>query len=74
MSQATGGGPLTTRKPWELVGVSRTYWYRLMGSGRAPAPVSFGGARYWRVADLEAWLAGLKPVQAICPRKKAVPA
>lgn len=42
-----------------LVPVSRSTWWRLVGSGRAPAPVKLSqGVTAWRVGDLRAWLAG----------------
>jgi predicted DNA-binding transcriptional regulator AlpA len=34
-------------------------------AGRIPKPITLGGARKWRVAEIEQW------VQASCPRRSA---
>jgi predicted DNA-binding transcriptional regulator AlpA len=59
MAQAVTNGVMVTRRPWSVIGVSRTCWYRMMGANQTPPPVSVGGVRYWRVADLEKWIAEL---------------
>jgi predicted DNA-binding transcriptional regulator AlpA len=55
---------LTTRKPWLVAGLSRSGWYRLWSQGQVPAPVQVPGSRrnHWRIADITAWVAALKPV------------
>lgn len=47
-----------------MLGVStRTLW-RWAASGRVPPPVRIGGCARWRVADLDAWVAALRPSAA----------
>jgi predicted DNA-binding transcriptional regulator AlpA len=65
---------LVTRKPWLVVGLSRTGWYRLMSQGTTPPPVAVAGARYWRVADLEAWVANLPHRDTYAQPHRRVPA
>jgi predicted DNA-binding transcriptional regulator AlpA len=42
-------------------GVSRSQWFRLRSAGHAPKPVRMPGSSrpWWRVRDLDRWLAGL---------------
>lgn len=43
-------------------GVSRSAWYKLVASGKAPRPVKLGRSTRWRRAELEAWIrAGCPP-------------
>lgn len=37
--------------------VSRTTWYELISIGYAPAPLKIGTGSFWRVEDIEAFLA-----------------
>jgi predicted DNA-binding transcriptional regulator AlpA len=53
---------LMTGKPWEVCGLSRSAFYRLVAAGEAPAPIRLPGARpCWRLADLRRWVEGLRP-------------
>jgi predicted DNA-binding transcriptional regulator AlpA len=42
-----------------LGGISTRSLRRLVSRGEAPAPIHLGRLARWRVADLEAWIAGL---------------
>src|SRR5262245_9222882 len=54
--------PLTTRKPWLVVGVSRATFKRLQSAGKAPGPIDVGTSHpVWRVSDLERWVESRKP-------------
>jgi len=44
-----------------LCDISRTLWFSLLASGRAPRGLRLGRCRRWSVAELEAW------TQAGCP-------
>jgi predicted DNA-binding transcriptional regulator AlpA len=44
-----------------LAGVSRSTWFRLVASGRAPRGLYLGSKRLWTVAELERWLAAGAP-------------
>jgi prophage regulatory protein len=49
-----------------LCGVAKRTWWRLVSSGRAPAPIRLGGSVRWRRAELSDWIAGgCKPVRTI---------
>ncbi len=39
-----------------LVGLSYRAWLRLCDAGRAPWGLKLGGARRWRLDELEAWI------------------
>jgi len=55
---------LGTREPWLMVGCSRTTWHRLVSAGHAPQPIRLPhGSPFWRVRDIEDWLASLRPDQ-----------
>lgn len=42
-----------------MFNMSRSFFYGQFSSGRiAPLPISFGKKKLWRVADLQAWVAG----------------
>ncbi len=43
----------------KLLGIGRTTLWNNVKKGEAPAPVKFGGATRWRVADLLAFVANL---------------
>lgn len=46
------------------VGVSRSAWFRLRAADELPAPVAIPGCGpRWRRADLDRWLAKLKPAK-----------
>jgi excisionase family DNA binding protein len=48
----------------KLLDMSRAHFYRMLKSGRAPAPVRLGGCVRWRVDELRAWVsAGMPPRQ-----------
>lgn len=58
------GGPvallLDAEAAAELTGLSRSNFYRLVGSGKLPGPVEIpGSGPKWRRADLERWVANL---------------
>lgn len=56
-------GPLLTRQPWLIVGISRSAFYRLLAADQAPRPLAVpGSGRVWRVSDLERWVGTMKPV------------
>jgi predicted DNA-binding transcriptional regulator AlpA len=65
---------LTTRWPWDMVGISRASYYRLMSQGKAPRPLGiFEGRSIWRIADIVEWLGKLKLSTPTSNRRK-VPA
>lgn len=39
--------------------ISERTWLRLVANGKAPAPVKVGRLTRWRIAELEAYVAGL---------------
>lgn len=46
----------------ELVGLAKPTIYKMMAAGKFPLPVTRTGRHVaWRAADVEAWLAELKP-------------
>ncbi len=52
---------LATTRPWEWLDMSRSTWYELLDRGIAPPAIQLpAGKRFWRVADLEKWLAAFK--------------
>ncbi len=65
--------PVTTPVPQALVadaaeaarlcGVSRTTWFALLSSGRAPRGVHLGRCRRWSVDELRRW------IEAGCPAR-----
>jgi len=40
-----------------LVGISRSYWMRLVAEERTPEPIRLGRRVLWRRSDIEAWVA-----------------
>jgi predicted DNA-binding transcriptional regulator AlpA len=49
---------------WAFIGVTRANWYRMRSAGELPDPVEVpGGELMWRRADLEKWVARLKPAR-----------
>ena len=47
---------------WTYCGLSRSGWFRLKSAGELPAPIHVSGVGLrWRRADLDKWLARLKP-------------
>ena len=52
---------LTADGAAQVLGLSRSAFYRLHSSGRVPQPVRLGGAVRWRAEELRAW------VRAACP-------
>ncbi len=40
-----------------LVGISRSYWMRLVSEERTPKPIRLGRRVLWRRSDIEAWVA-----------------
>ncbi len=68
---------LPQREAWEYCGVSRSGWFKLRAQGLLPLPIEIPhvGQR-WRKADLDKWLASLKPSRKIrrSPRPAAEPA
>lgn len=44
-----------------LAGISRSHWFRLVASGRAPAGLRLGSRRLWRVDEIDRWLAAGAP-------------
>jgi predicted DNA-binding transcriptional regulator AlpA len=68
----TADPPATTAEPvpllldqeraWQFLGVSRSRWYRLRSMGELPRPVRVpGGGVFWRRADLERYVARMRP-------------
>jgi excisionase family DNA binding protein len=57
------GELLTARQAAELVGTSKSGWYRMVASGRAPARVRMPGVWRWRKADVVRWLERLPVVK-----------
>ncbi len=45
------------------VGVSRPVMFRLIAAGKFPKAVDAGGGRKFRRADLDKWVAALKPAR-----------
>jgi predicted DNA-binding transcriptional regulator AlpA len=61
--------PLLTTRPWLILGVSRSGFYRLLAAGQVPQPVTPDGVRRaWRIADLERWVERLRPRKRPAPR------
>jgi excisionase family DNA binding protein len=55
---------LSQSEAWAYLGLARSSWYRLRAAGKLPAPVSvYGTGPRWRRADLDAWVAKLKPAR-----------
>ncbi len=50
--------PLVTRKPWEVLGICRSAWFKLEGR---PMPIALPGftEQVWRIADLVQWISRL---------------
>jgi predicted DNA-binding transcriptional regulator AlpA len=67
---AKAGLLLSQGEAWRYLGLARSSWYRLRAAGKLPSPVSvYGTGPRWRRADLDAWVARLKPA-----RRKTSPA
>jgi predicted DNA-binding transcriptional regulator AlpA len=48
---------LATTRPWTLIGVGRSTWYRLLSQGRAPVGIRVTRKkRIWSIAELQRWL------------------
>jgi predicted DNA-binding transcriptional regulator AlpA len=48
---------LATDRPWSLIGVGRSTWYRLLAQGRAPVGIRVTPKkRIWSIAELRRWL------------------
>lgn len=45
------------------VGISRPTMFRLIAAGKFPKAVDAGGGKKFRRADLDKWVAGLKPAR-----------
>lgn len=53
---------LTAKDAAALVGVSRSFWWKLHAAGKVPLPIYLGSkAPRWRVEELRAWLAAGAP-------------
>jgi hypothetical protein len=70
--------PDLTSKPWEILGISRSNWYRAWSAGQVPLPVAVPGTsrNYWRISDLRKWVSRLSPVRTRKPfygRRKPEP-
>jgi len=51
--------PPLTRQPWQVLGVSKSSWYRITNR---PQPIELGlPGTYYRVEDLLAWLKSVPP-------------
>jgi predicted DNA-binding transcriptional regulator AlpA len=62
-------------KAWTYCGVSRAGYYRMMAADQAPKPVKLAfGRNLWRRADLDKWIASLKPRKALRPSRRTCPA
>ena len=62
--------PLLTHRPWLVVGVTRSAWFRMRSADQTPAPVAMPGRRtLYRIADLLRWIDNLGPA-----RRKPMPA
>jgi len=46
-----------------LCGISRTTWFGLLSSGRAPRGIRLGRCRRWSVDELRGWIAAGCPPQ-----------
>lgn len=44
-----------------LTGISRSHWYRLVATGRAPVGFRLGKSRRWMVEEIRTWLAAGAP-------------
>jgi predicted DNA-binding transcriptional regulator AlpA len=74
-SPASLAPPLLVRRveAARLCGVSPATWDRLDAAGKTPTPVRLGGAKLYRVAELEEWCAaGCPPRTEWEVRKAAV--
>jgi hypothetical protein len=66
LARQLGPAPLLTRRPWSVLGISRSAWFRAAAAGRTPKPVAAPGSSrpHYRVADLERWAERLRPARA----------
>ncbi len=58
MKKAAPPDPLLTGRPWEVLGLSRSRWFKLFAEDpTVPRRVSIRGTtrNFWRTADLRAW-------------------
>lgn len=39
-----------------LVRVSRSQWWKLVKTGKAPASVKIGGGVFWKFSEIQSWL------------------
>ncbi len=46
-----------------LCGMSRSAWYKLVSSGKAPRSVKLGALARWRRSELEGWIAAGCPTR-----------
>ncbi len=55
----TGSNPLlvSSNAAALMCGISRSAWYKLVSSGKAPRPVKLGRLARWRRDEVEAWVA-----------------
>jgi predicted DNA-binding transcriptional regulator AlpA len=57
---------IATAKPWELLSLSRSQWYKLASSGKTPAPIHLGTRKpLWSLDELRSWFA------SGCPDRQA---
>lgn len=62
MVSAVNVEKLATRRPWELLGISRSSWYEAQAAGETPAPIEVPHmGRFWRISDIRRWLETRKP-------------
>lgn len=58
--RSKGGAALLidARQTAERLRISERSWLRLVERGEAPAPIRLGRLVRWRIAEIEAWIAG----------------
>lgn len=54
-----------------LVPVSKSKLYDEISHGRFPAPVRFGRSAFWRLNEVEVWMASLSPIEFPAARSPA---
>lgn len=60
---AEHGVLVTVTETAKMCGVSRSAFYKLVSSGRAPKPIKLGRASRWRRQDIHDW------ISAGCPAR-----
>src|SRR5262249_43933479 len=64
---------LLTNRAWLIVGMSRSAWFkaRIQGLNLRPVEVPGNSRPYWRVSDLQKWVAELVTARTALPRQRS---